>query len=81
MSARFAVVGLLAVGLISSAVRLEAPGPFSAGQGPLRMTAQSLKGVQIGQAETSGKCAAGYFWTCSKFGCWCQKAGQVYHAE
>lgn len=76
MSARYALGCVFAFGLISSAYALEASGPLSTRQkAPL---SQSFNGVHIGQADTSRKCDAGFYWTCSKSGCWCQKNGQVY---
>ena len=76
MSVRFALGCVFVFGLISSAYALEASGPLSTKQRtPLT---QSLNGVRIGQADTSKRCDAGFYWTCSKSGCWCQRKGQVY---
>ena len=77
MSARFALGCVFAFGLISSGVALEASGPLSTKQNA-PLIGQSLNGARIGQADTSRKCADGFYWTCSKSGCWCQQKGQVY---
>jgi hypothetical protein len=77
MSVRFALGCVFAIGLISSAFAMEASGPLSTKQNA-PLIAQGLNGVRIGQADTSKKCDAGFYWTCSKSGCWCQRKGQVY---
>ena len=77
MSVRFAFGCVLAFGLISSAFALEASDPLATKQKAPQIT-QSSKGVRIGQADASRKCADGFYWTCAKSGCWCQRNGQLY---
>ena len=77
MNVRFALACIFAFGWISSTFALDASGALPTGQS-LSQKAGSADGSRIGQADTSRKCADGFYWTCSKFGCWCQQKGQVY---
>ena len=77
MRARFALGCVFALGLINSAFALEASGLLSTRQKAPQME-QTSGGTRIGQADTSKRCDTGYYWTCSKSGCWCQRKGQTY---
>lgn len=77
MSTRLALGCVFAFGLISAAFALETSAPLSAIQTAPQI-AHSHNGLRIAQADTSKKCDAGFYWTCSKSGCWCQQKGQVY---
>jgi hypothetical protein len=50
-------------------------------QGYYLQTNLLINGVRVAQAEISKKCPVGYYWTCSKFTCYCQKQGHVYRSE
>ena len=78
MRMRFALSGIVALGLIVSAFASKAVGSISQGKEVPQTTMQAFKGVRVGQADGSKKCPEGFYWTCSKFGCSCQQKGRVY---